>query len=200
MGGPKMSSRQMGLNRKIIMNTKINSTFNHYSLVKDKNIFEHITMRVRGAKNGATVIVPHVCNNVNAFGAGFAGQVAEKFPIVKVNFHLLGSKARLGHTQFVNTHIEPNYKHAITFANMIAQNKTIGPKNPRPLNYGSLVTCMYEIKSYIHSFKKNNEDQKIEIHAPKFGCGLAGGQWDFVSELINDIWNDVPVFIYQLRR
>jgi hypothetical protein len=28
----------------------------------------------------------------------------------------------------------------------------------------------------------------IEIHCPMFGCDLAGGDWEIVSGLINDIW------------
>jgi hypothetical protein len=37
---------------------------------------------------------------------------------------------------------------------------------------------------------------KVQIHAPKFGSGLAGGNWAFIQELIKDIWNNYSVFIY----
>jgi len=45
--------------------------------------------------------------------------------------------------------------------------------------------------------EKFDKDQSVQIHAPKFGCGLAGGNWNFVSELIRDIWSNIPVFIYE---
>jgi hypothetical protein len=39
-----------------------------------------------------------------------------------------------------------------------------------------------------------------EIHAPKFGAGLACGNWDFIEELINECWigRGIPVTIYEL--
>lgn len=192
----------METNKKIIteMNTKINSNQNHFTVVKNKNIFQNIRLITEAGSNGSTVLVPHVCNNINAFGAGFAGQVSSEYPYVKANFHLLANKAKLGTVQFVETYIEPVYKHKIIFANMIAQNKTISSKNPRPLNYGALVYCMSQVRTYIKELQKksDSDSSRIEIHAPRFGCGLAGGNWEFVSDLIKDIWIDIPVFIYIL--
>ena len=146
--------------------------------------------------NGGTVIVPHVCNNVNAFGAGFAGQVADIYPQVKANFHMLGQQAKLGHTQFINVKSDQKYRHSIIFGNMIAQNKLINTNNKRPLNYGALVYCMNQVRSYVKELQKNSENSRVEIHAPKFGSGLAGGNWNFIEELIRDIWYDCEVFVY----
>ena len=168
----------------------------HFSIIKNKNIFDHTRLTINGGMNGRTVIIPHVCNNINLFGAGFAKQISDYYPIVKANFHLLGNKSKLGTIQFVVADIEKKYNHKIIFANMIAQNKTIGPNNKRPLNYAALVCCMNQIKSYIKDLEKSPEISKIEIHSPKFGSGLAGGNWNFISDLIEDIWNDIPVYIY----
>lgn len=166
-----------------------------YISIRNIDIFSAIDDRISAGYNGSTVIVPHVCNNVNAFGAGFAGQLATKFPDVKANFHMLGNKSKLGHTQFIVSKTDKNYKHSIVFANMIAQNGLISPKNTRPLNYYALSVCMNDIKNYVKNFKINN-DNNIEIHAPKFGSGLAGGNWNFISDLIEDIWSDFNVYIY----
>jgi hypothetical protein len=54
---------------------------------------------------------------------------------------------------------------------------------------------MAAVKAYIADLLKNN-DSKIEIHAPKFGSGLAGGDWNFIKELVCDIWSNCPIFIY----
>lgn len=169
---------------------------NTLSVVKNKNLFEIAKTRILSGHAGNSVIIPHVCNNVNAFGAGFAGQVASLYPQVKANFHLLGHKSKLGHTQFIIAESDPKYKHQIIFANMIAQNKLISPSNTRPLNYGALVYSMTQVRNYIKELEKNIESKKIEIHAPKFGSGLAGGNWNFIEYLIKDIWYDIPVFIY----
>lgn len=40
--------------------------------------------------------------------------------------------------------------------------------------------------------------KKIEIHCPKFGCGLAGGKWERVEEMIKVIWSGWDVYVYEL--
>lgn len=172
---------------------KYKDTFN---LVKNANLFDIAGSRIKSEQNGASVIIPHVCNNVNAFGAGFAGQIAQLYPEVKANFHMLGSQAKLGHVQFINVRSDKKYGHSIIFANMISQNKLISEKNKRPLNYAALVYCMNQVKSYSKHLQSSSDAGRVEIHCPKFGSGLAGGNWNFISELINDIWYDMEVFVY----
>ena len=179
-----------------IYNSNIRSEQPHYALIKNQDIFDIINNRISSGINGSSVIVPHICNNVNAFGAGFAGCVAENYPEVKANFHMLGQKAKLGQTQFITVKTDKVYRHSIVFANMIAQHKLINLSNKRPLNYGALVYCMSEVRSFAKKLQNNSDKCNIEIHCPKFGSGLAGGNWSFVSDLIDDIWSDLPVFVY----
>jgi hypothetical protein len=188
------------------MKTTQNRTINKHNksnniIYLTDNIFDIVEQRINAANIGGTVIIPHVCNNVNAYGAGFALDVANKYPNAKANFHLLGNQAKLGHTQFVIAQENKQYKHKVIIANMIAQNGLKNFKNPRPLNYVSLVACMSQIKSYIHSLQKNDDTYtNIEIHAPKFGSGLAGGNWNFIEHIIEDLWTNIPTFIYELRK
>ena len=164
------------------------------------DLFDNIEQVVRAGNNGSSVIVPHVCNNIDLFGAGFAAETARHYPIVKENYHLLGKsflQNNLGYVQFVEVLSDKKYEHKLVFANMIAQSGIINKiSNPRPLNYLALVKSMVGVSQYI----SKNLDGDIQIHAPKFGCGLAGGNWKFVEELITDIWSDKTVFIYDLRR
>lgn len=162
------------------------------------DLFDYVEKYINDHKNGCSVIVPHVCNNMNLFGAGFANAVANRYPIVKENYHLLGStflKTHMGYTQFVDVAKNKISGHRLVFANMIAQNGIISPANPRPLNYYALATSMANVAQYIKL--KFDNDSSVQIHAPKFGCGLAGGDWNFISNLIEDIWQTKQVFIYQ---
>jgi hypothetical protein len=189
----------MAKNRKTIMpHTNLN-TPNFYTLNKN-DIFNNIKDRVKSKAAGATVIVPHVCNNIDVFGGGFAAAVSNEFPIVKENFHLLGKKAKLGQTQFVSAFKDKEYGHEIIFANMIAQNGLRNHKNTRPLNYAALVYAMSNVKLYMTDYKKTHDNANIEIHCPKFGSGLAGGDWKFISELIKDVWypTNKNIFVYIL--
>ncbi len=165
-------------------------------MIKNQDIFRTIEDILR-SPNSCNILVPHVCNNINAFGAGFASAIGQYYPVAKANFHMLGNQSKLGYTQFITTRENNKYKSKIIIANMISQNKLFDKyKNPRPLNYASLVTCMIGVRNFI--LKLNSEsDIKTQIHAPKFGSGLAGGNWNFIENLIEDIWGNIPVFIYQ---
>jgi len=168
-----------------------------FTTVKGNTIESAVSRITNGGINNHTIIIPHVCNNVDLFGAGFAKALGDKFPLVKENFHLLGRPdAKLGKVQFV-TAIEDNQrKNKVVVANMIAQNGIISNKNKRPINYAALVYCMVDVRKFYTNLYANSEETCVEIHAPKFGSGLAGGDWNFISELINDIWHDVGVYVY----
>lgn len=163
------------------------------------DLFDASKSRVLSSNNGCSVIIPHVCNNINLFGAGFAAAVANKYPEVKENFHMLGNQAKLGHVQYIKVFEEQKYKYRLVFANMIAQNKIIGPKNIKPLSYEHLVQCMIDVRNYANLVSKNTES-KVEIHCPKFGSGLAGGNWNFIEELIGEIWSQFPVTVYAYKQ
>lgn len=158
-------------------------------------MFDVARTRISGQNDGCSILMPHVCNNINLFGGGFAAAVANEFPIVKENFHLLGNQSKLGYVQYVGALKNKTHGHQLVFANMIAQNRIINQSNPRPLNYEALVKCMVDVRNYVNNFQKNN-DTKIEIHCPKFGSGLAGGNWSFIEQLIVDIWHNFTIFVY----
>jgi hypothetical protein len=169
---------------------------NNIHVLKNQDIFVTIEDILR-SNNSYNIVVPHVCNNINAFGAGFASAISQNYPVVKANFHMLGNQAKLGYTQFITTRENNKNKSKIVIANMIAQNGLIDRiKNPRPLNYASLMSCMINIKNFVTKLNLESEI-KTQIHAPKFGSGLAGGNWNFIENLIEDIWGNIPVFIYQ---
>jgi hypothetical protein len=158
------------------------------------NIFEAAQNIIYSKNLGNTIVIPHVCNNVGLFGAGFAAAIRKLYPIVATNFELLGRKTRLGYVQYVSVMKDQEYLHELIFANMIAQNGTISQNNLRPLNYEALVKCMIDVRNYIQKLDK----EKIQIHCPKFGSGLAGGNWQFIEYLISDIWKELPVCVYKL--
>jgi hypothetical protein len=174
-----------------IMKTKNNPSF---ATLKG-DVIEYSVKRLYESTDNTIIFVPHVCNNMGSFGAGFAKHIGEKFPIVKENFLMLTKiDCKLGKVQFVKALENAKHKQKLVIANMISQNGFISRSNPRPINYASLVYCMTEIKHVCD--KLISEDVNVEIHCPKFGSGLAGGNWNFITNLIEDIWNTMPVYIY----
>lgn len=200
MGRSRMSITKMESSKIIEGKMNLKTHSDHSYILSNKNIFDIAESRIKAEHNGATVFIPHVCNNIDLFGAGFAAAVSEQYPEVKANYHMLGKnflKNNLGHSQVIKIKEDAKYKHSLYIVNMIAQNGVKSKNNHRPLNYAALTKSMVQLSQYIHmntGFTKQTE--KIEIHAPKFGSGLAGGNWNFISDLIDDIWNKYTVYIY----
>ena len=142
------------------------------------DLFKHISSFNR------IIYIPHVCNDLGKMGKGFAFVLSQNFPEVKKRYlHWFKVKNlpeegefELGKTQFVLI----KNQSSIICCNMIAQHGLISVDNPRPLRYNALAKCMDQIANY---FLWYNE---IEIHCPKFGSQLAGGNWNFVENLIED--------------
>jgi O-acetyl-ADP-ribose deacetylase (regulator of RNase III) len=139
-------------------------------------------------------IVAHICNNVGAYGAGFAAAVASRWPEAKnayVAWHgrREPSSFGLGGAQLVRV------ESAVWVANMIAQDGLRAPGNPCPLKYFALEICLATVGlAARHS--------NASIHMPRIGCGLAGGSWDRVEPLIRrEVCDktDVDVFVYDLE-
>jgi len=176
-------------------NMKLKENYNNKILYSNEDIFETIEKVLQENKTNL-IVVPHVCNNIGVFGGGFTKYINDHYPIVQENFYLLGQKASLGYVQFVTVNTNGKTNGKIVFANMIAQNGIISKKNNRPLNYAALVKTMIEVKKFVDIENKNNDIDKSYIHAPKFGSGLAGGEWKFIEKLIEDIWTNSVVTIH----
>lgn len=136
-----------------------------------------------------TTIIAHVCNNLGVWGAGFVVPLGRYFPEAKEAYTNWCSRTKdkeslLGLTQFVKC-------DETIVANMIAQ--TMGGK--RPLHYPSLCDCMEKVAMFALQ-------HDAVIHCPLFGSMLAGGNWDFIQELIKDIWlqQNIDVRIFYLEK
>jgi hypothetical protein len=143
---------------------------------------------------GQEVVICHVVNNIHAWGSGFVVPLGKKYPKSK-ECYLNWKDIKLGDTQFVL-----GEDNSVIVANMCAQNGISNysrTKNVRPLNYGALASCMEDVAERI--FEEDVfYDSKLSIKAPLFGSALAGGDWNIIEELIEYIWKDIDVTIYQL--
>tara|TARA_A100001201_G_scaffold140478_1_gene133656 strand:- start:387 stop:932 length:546 start_codon:yes stop_codon:yes gene_type:complete len=166
--------------------------------MSNQNIFAAINERINAKNLGATVFVPHCCNNNDVFSGMFAKEVISRYPIVESNFHLYSQESALGKTQIIPVATNKEYGHRIFFANMICQDRLNRNRQNRSINYAALCFCMHTVKMEIKQMllSDNNEINRIEIHAPKFGTGTAGGDWKIVKQLIEDSWMNINTFIY----
>jgi len=183
------------------------------------DLFESLTTD----SDPGVILIPHVCNDKGAWGAGFVVPLAQAFPDVRtayLEWHRTNKQPDLGchidstsenfgigQVQFVEAmpkrevHGKPYPQ--IVVANMIAQ--TLGGK--RPLSYKYLMKCMVAVsqKAFINACLEAegvhpDDAGTVRIVCPMFGAGLAGGDWNFVERLIEDCWHKVPVRVHYLQR
>jgi hypothetical protein len=151
------------------------------------------------------VVIPHCCNNIGAWGAGFVlalnkafgnGPYQEYKKMEKESPH--GLQNRLGENCVCDINKEGN----IYVVNMVAQDGIRGPNNPRPIKYWALLRCMQQVLTYIGVVSSVEsalrEARPVVIHCPKFGSDLAGGNWSTIKDLIIETWVDrgIDVVVY----
>ena len=151
-------------------------------------------------------IIPHCCNNggesgVGVMGAGVALALKKKWPEVYTQYKKMedrdqtGLKNRLGDNSYakIDAHL--------VVVNMIGQDGTVSVNNPIPVKYKALMSCMVGIVDYIGMIKTQTNNPTV-IHTCKFGSELAKGKWEFILELIREIWLEqgISVVIYNYTK
>lgn len=143
------------------------------------------------------IVIPHICNNLGRWGAGFTGAITKRWPNVEMNYRTWFKNKidhedipfRLGRVSIVSA------GQGIFVANMLAQDGTINEPGQwlPPIRYGALALAMYYVL-------QQTKSKKASIHCPKFGCGLAGGNWEVIRSMIREIWvaRGIDVSIYSI--
>ena len=150
--------------------------------------------------------IPHCCNNEGGFGSGFVAAINKHCPEVRKRyrdwFHrgvdiASGKPFKLGQFQTVSTDIKG---HPVHFLNILGQNGTINPAdNPKPVKYTALAKCISDIGEMLDPLAYN---EPVEIITVKFGSDLAGGDWNIISQLIEEKWNPInalPITVWSLE-
>lgn len=164
--------------------------------------------------NTNKILIPHCCNDIGVMAAGFVVALAAFNKAPKECY--LDWFNHPNHKQFIdqrwNSSVQPalgecqivaccssdgnKSRTKVGVVNMIGQHGVSSVDNRVPVKYWALSKAMCFIRDKII-----NGNLKVdEIRAPKFGSKLAGGKWDIIEVLINEVWIDsnIPVTIYEL--
>ena len=142
----------------------------------------------QGLPNDKLVLVAHICNDIGAWGRGFTVSLDDHWPTVGESY-----RACMGHNlskgfKVLGLNQTDYVDNTILVAGMIAQHGLPSASNPTPLKYGALVECMKEVCQLAHD--------GYEIHCPKFGSGLARGNWEVIQSLIQELWVDQGIDVH----
>ena len=138
-------------------------------------------------------VICHCCNALGAWGKGFVVPLGQKYPIAREKYlkfiKMTKEENRLGSVSFAKA------TDNIIVANIIGQYYTYPRDGKIPLDYEALEKGF---RSVIEMFQTNNIP--LTVHMPKIGCGLAGGDWNRVEEIIKNtfISSNIEVYVYLL--
>lgn len=147
-------------------------------------------------------VIAHIVNDEGAWGKGFVCAVSEKWKEPEAYYRKQSKFAksfRLGEVQWIFVDVD------LAVCNMIAQHGLYNPKNPVPLRYDALESCLNKLAEGVRAVAGTSDSTALErhqssIHMPRIGCGLARGDWGRVSELIAEILWDIDVYVYDLPK
>jgi len=136
-------------------------------------------------------IITHICNDIGGWGRGFVLAVSNDHPSAEVayrswyqeNPEWKATPFALGEVQFVDSTKD------IIVANMIAQTGIFPKKGRPPIRYDALHKALKKVAHLAMDFDAS-------VHMPRIGCGLAGGKWAKVEEVIKETLVGIPVFVY----
>jgi len=135
-------------------------------------------------KDGVRIIA-HVCNDVGKWGRGFVASINKKWKEPEIQYRSMRNR-KLGNVQFVKI------DNGIIIANIIGQHLIIMDENGNPpVRYEAIREGLIKVNEL--AIKLN-----ATIHSPKFGAGLAGGDWEIIETIINETIT-VPIYIYTLK-
>ena len=180
-----------------------------------KNVVGDVTNPQRTNDN-EVVIIPHCCNDLGVMGAGVALALKKKWPLVYNNYIVALNELKAEKRSLlgsISCHIQDdgivgpaseNPRISTIIYNMIGQQGTVSADNPKPVKYWALAKAMLAIKNRCANIRETWDwypgwKPVPVIHTPKFGSDLAGGDWNFILELIREIWleNGIDVVVYE---
>lgn len=148
-------------------------------------------------KSGADVIA-HQVNCMGVMGGGIAKQIRELYPIVYNEYRDICAKSRDGLDLLGLSHwVQIDDTHYIV--NMFGQHG-FGNIDCYTIYPALRVALMHTVRICEYLAIKKNDTVRLAMPW-KIGCGLAGGDWDIVYKMINDIADktDVVIELWKLR-
>jgi O-acetyl-ADP-ribose deacetylase (regulator of RNase III) len=137
-------------------------------------------------------IITHICNNIGAWGAGFVLAISRRWRAPEIAYRF-NKKWDLGTVDLIRV------ENDIIVANMVAQEgimdkhtKGVIDADAQPaIRYAAVRECLKIVND--QAFMTNST-----IHMPRIGCGLAGGKWEEIEKIINEVVT-VDVYVYDLK-
>ena len=148
-------------------------------------------------------IICHQVNCQRVMGSGIAKQIRDRWPEVYDDYCF--NIDRMYNGDFVSKSSDllgmitwTELKNGKYIMNFFSQDKFL-PRDICHTDYEAFTDCCRTLKKFIAEY--NLDKSKTIIGFPyKIGCGLAGGNWDIVSAIIEREFEGYEVEIYEYER
>ncbi|MCY7695340.1 macro domain-containing protein [Bacillus altitudinis] len=138
-------------------------------------------------------IICHQVNCKGVMGAGLAKQIKSKYPNVYKDYKRLCAEQGddlLSSVQLITTN------DGKTIANLFAQ---VGyGRKTKQTDDDALRSCFEHLKQTVTNPNEENSLHSIAIPYG-IGCGLAGGDWTVVREMMEEVLGDCEVTVYRFK-
>ena len=126
----------------------------------------------------------HGCNCFRSFGAGIAKSIKKRYPKAYEAYLNTGhgDKNKLGHYSYAK----------------LSDDKTIINAYTQYAYGGNKVNVDYDAISKVFELINKDFANHINIGIPTIGAGLAGGDWNIISDIINKKTPDLNITLYIL--
>lgn len=143
-------------------------------------------------------IIAHICNNRGSWGKGFVVPLGQRYPNAMKKYleESQQGKAVLGTCSSVVCENTGKYKLGVV--NMVAQDgfelRFTADGTKPPVDYESVDKCLETLCGIAITM------HGAEIHMPRIGCGLGGGEWSVIEKLIKQRLSRfcIRVIVYDL--
>lgn len=138
--------------------------------------------------------IAHSCNTQNIMGGGIARQIKDRYPnAYSADCHaMMNNDNQLGWYSFAVTDATQNKG----IYNMYTQDKIGGN---RAVNYEAFYVALNKVVDHIEWQMKSEDEEKILGLPWGISCGLAGGSWNVIFSMINDILIDRNLKTYIVK-
>src|SRR5210317_2198194 len=123
-------------------------------------------------------LIIHVCNDIGGWGRGFVTAISKKWKEPERRYriwHKSGKDFELGNIQAIRVEKD------IAVINMIAQRDIRMYDGVPPIRYKALESCFVKVADLANKYDAS-------VHCPYLmGCDLAGGKWDHVEGMLQEL-------------
>jgi len=137
--------------------------------------------------------IVHCCNNIGAWGAGFVLALSRRWGMPELMYRKWAQerpnelRESLGRIQVVPVEKD------IMVINIIGQEGTGSKDGIPPIRYDAIKEGLDKVQEIMETYS----GKSCTLHMPRIGCGLAGGDWAKIEEIIKETIK-VPTIVYTL--